>query len=267
MEDVASTSSGSPAILPASEAQRLMYASESTENFRWAARILARHSSHTLTSSELVSPSLELELSELGQFAELAHGSLSPEFIWKNLTALSQQDFPLEGYDALPGSELVSAFHGTAAHLQGYTAYRPKTKQLILAFSGTSSFTQTLYNTDMRMIAYPCKVGCAVHAGFWRMHAGVRHIARVSLENALRSRDVDEVVLTGHSLGAAMCYLFALYILDAQDATHLTPLPIPRLKLALFGCPRTGNLALAEHWREVSSSVTEHSVRGYNDGE
>lgn len=259
------------------EAQRRMYASERTENFRFLAKKFAVRSSRTLTSDDLASDDLQRELAAIGQFAEIAHGRLSPKFIWENMQSLSQPGFPLHGYDALDGSELVSAFRGTVADLQGYIAYQPQTKQLIVAFSGTSCFSQTLRNIDVRLVPYPGGDGCAVHKGFWQMYNGVRARALGVLVEVLPKRDIEGVICTGHSLGAVMCYLFALDVMGGSTTeitSHDCPAISLPLKLALFGSPRVGNQALRDHWRRVVAernasglSVQEYSVKGYNDGQ
>ena len=260
-----------------SKTQRRMYASEQTENFRFVAKLLAVQSSHTLTSEDLASNDLQCELAEIGQFAEVAHGTVSPEFIWENMESLQQPSFPLDGYDALRGSELISAFRGTVAELQVYIAYRPSTKQLMVAFSGTSSISQTFRNIDARLVAYPGREHCAVHAGFWRLYSGVRSRVLSELDKAVSKYAVEEIVSTGHSMGAVMCHLFALDVMEvdtAEDSFQTRPSITVPLKLALFGSPRLGNQALQEHWRRVvathnarGQSVKEYSVRCYNDGQ
>src|SRR5436190_13122008 len=106
------------------ESQRRMYALEKAKNFRGVATVFTKHSSHILSPQDLVPLDLQLELAEIGQFAEVSHGHLSPEFIWKNMDRLLQPSFPLEGYHALQGSELLCCFHGTVADLQGFIARR-----------------------------------------------------------------------------------------------------------------------------------------------
>jgi hypothetical protein len=61
----------------------------------------------------------------------------------------------------------------------------------------------------------------------------------------------------------------------AADSANNNPLP-PRLKIAVFGAPRTGNLALVKYWWELVAtfrnvhgrdSLAEYSVKAYNDGQ
>lgn len=257
-------------LLP--EAQRRMYASEATDNFRWIARF-AKPSSYTLTSADLASADLRSELADIGQFAEVAHGSLSPEFIWKNMGALSQPGFPLDRYNALQDSVLFSAFRGSVAGLQGYIAYRPQFQQLVIAFSGTSSISQSLRNIDVRLIRYPKEDSCCVHSGFWQLYNGLKSRPLSDLSQALSKHVVKEIVVTGHSLGAAMAYLFALDIIQGSEAEGAAQASAIPLTIVAFGSPRVGNAALVKYWRDAVASrasrgvpVKEYSVKGYNDG-
>jgi predicted lipase len=258
-----------------SESQRRLYALEKGDNFRWVVNIFSKPSLYTITSHDLASLDLQLELSEFGQFAEVAHGQLSPEFIWENMDRLLQPRFPLSGYNALRQSELISVFHGAMGNYQGYIARR--SNQLVVAFSGTSNIRQTFSNIDARLVSFPRGAGCAVHAGFWRIYNGVRTNALAALAEALQQHNVHEIIFTGHSLGAAMCYFMALEVMEETRAgdTSLIPSPTPAvLTVAVFGCPRAGNLALVQYWWDVVEdcvnhglTIREYSVKGFNDGQ
>lgn len=257
-----------------SESQRRLYALEKSENFRLVAKIFSTPSTYILKAADLAPLDLQLELSEIGQFAELSHGRLSPEFIWENMDRLLQPLFPLAGYDALRQSELVSVFHGTVSNLQGYITRR--SNKLIISFSGTSNFQQVVANVDARLVAFR-KEGCKIHAGFWRLYNGVRANAFSALVEALTLHNVHEIIFTGHSLGAVMCYLMALEAMEenlAGDASPILSLNSMVLKIAVFGCPRAGNLALVQHWWGVLAdcgkrgfTIREYSVKGFNDGQ
>jgi hypothetical protein len=244
-------------------AQEEMYALERNDNLRWAAKAFALRSSYTLTESDLASPELVEELAELGQFAEVAHGTLSPRFIWKNLASLTQEGYPLEGFNALKNTELLDVFRGDVADYQGYAAYRPFHKQLIVCFSGTSNIMQGLYDANAIFTAHPAGNGASVHMGFWSIYCGVKDTTFKALQAGLVRFDVEEIVVSGHSLGGVMSYLFALDLLREQTTRK-------RVKLAVFGSPRIGNDRLVEHWQGLINSqvaeVKDYSVRVYNDG-
>ncbi|KIK56416.1 hypothetical protein GYMLUDRAFT_47174 [Collybiopsis luxurians FD-317 M1] len=67
------------------QAQKETYAAEKLTNFRWVAKVLATHSSYTLTPKDLADERLFSELAELGQFTELANTNVVPvDFLFKN---------------------------------------------------------------------------------------------------------------------------------------------------------------------------------------
>jgi hypothetical protein len=249
-----------------------MYSQERMLNFRWISRITATYSPHTLTRADFASLDLAVELSELGQFADITYSSLPIAFIFENLPLLMEADFPLEGYYALKGSVLVSVIRGKVADLGAYVAYRPSTKQLVVSICGTSNTKQALQDLGTLKHKHPARSGCAVHAGFWKMYQGIKPEVISAVEKGLRDHDVAELALTGHSLGGALSYLLAI------DVLALSGMKLPpglALKLAVFGAPRCGNLQLLQLWLDLTEeyrtkngedSLKEFSVKAYNDG-
>jgi hypothetical protein len=205
-----------------------------------------------------------------GQFSELAYSTVPLQFVFSHLPELIQPEFPLEGYDALLGSLLVSDFFGSLARLHAYVAYKPSKKQLFLAISGTVTMHQALHDLRAFRRAYPSGKG-TIHSGFWDFYQGIKIPAAAGIEQGLNDNDVEELVITGHSMGGAISYLLMLDILSST-------MPIPsnvKLKIVVFGAPRLGDLAFVEYWREQvrghrerygQSSLEEYSVKGYNDG-
>ena len=201
----------------------------------------------------------------------MAYSSIPTEFIFQNLTTLLNADFPLEGYDALQGSILVSSFRGAVAHLPVYIVYRPSTRQLVVAISGTSSFNHTIH--DLRAMKHPHPSGRGtVHTGFWCLYQGIKASTLDAIRTGLREHDVSELVITGHSMGGALSYLLTLDLLIDDNVLS----PDVALTIAVFGTPRSGNSDLVKFWREVTdahrkkngeASIREHSVKAYNDGD
>jgi hypothetical protein len=252
-------------------AQKRMYAHEQLDNFRWIFKLLASQSLHILTSSDLASPELQKALADIGQYAELAYSTFSPEFVFEHLDTLTAKDFPLEGYDALLGTRPVSSFRGKVADLPGYAAYRPSTRTLIVAIAGTTTLKQALYDVRASKHPHPAGNNCMVHTGFWKLYQGIKLLAMSAIDKGLREQDVGDLVLTGHSMGGALCYLLALDVIAERDAL---PSDVT-LTLMVSGCPRLGNEQFASHWRQVMDdyrgkygpdSIKEYSVKGYNDG-
>lgn len=256
------------------EAEQRTYQAEKENNFRWVSQLFASPAPFLLISTHLIQDSsLRDMLSEIGQFAEVAHGSIEPKFIWKHMSELSMPGYPLEQYAALSRSHLCpdSPFHGNFVDLQGYVAHRPDKSQLIVAFSGTSSFTQALQSLRFPMVPHPNGAGGRVHLGFWRMYSGIREVARSHLMKALKIPGIVEIIFTGHSMGAVISYLFCIDILE--DFERSLPLDhalrSKTVKVVAFGAPRVGDHALAQRWSALSRKygVIDYSIRNYNDGE
>ena len=241
-------------------------------NFRVIARITASYSSYTLTPNDLAPGAISIELSDLGQFAEISYSSFPTEYLFANLDWLTEPDFPLEGYNALRSAVLLAPIRGQRANLGAYIAYRPDHKQLVVSISGTSNLSQAFQDVRTLHHRYRAGPGCAVHTGFWKMYKGVRTELLDALAKGLREKEVAELVITGHSMGGALSYLLALDLLLPGRVELPAGLPV---KLAVFGAPRCGNEKLVQLWLDLvkdyrakngDESFKELSVKAYNDG-
>ncbi|KAF9077365.1 Alpha/Beta hydrolase protein [Rhodocollybia butyracea] len=182
-------------------------------------------------------------------------------------------DFPLEHYNAIEGSILVSEFFGKVAHLHGYVAYQPRTKQLIVATSGTSTTIQAIQ--DIRFLGHRLKSGQGiVHSGFWAMYKGIRPFILEGIRKAFEEyKDIEELIVTGHSMGGAVSYLLMIdQLLLSND--NIIPAKL-LLKLVVFGAPRPGDANLSRYYQELateyrkkngSNAFSEYLVKAYNDG-
>ncbi|KDR80354.1 hypothetical protein GALMADRAFT_223234 [Galerina marginata CBS 339.88] len=251
------------------EEQRRMYASEKLENFRWISKLVATYSQHTLTDSDLASENLYQELAELGQFAEAAYSAIPIDFLLENFATLSQPEYPLEHYNALSDAILVDSFRGSFADLPVYVVYRPSAGQLLVSVSGTSSMKHALQ--DLRVLRRPHPSGRgSVHTGFWELYQGIKPQVLTAILKGIAIHSPLELILTGHSMGGSIAYLLCIDLLASDDFP-----PNIRLKIAVFGSPRTGDASLVEYFRDLVASFRkkegeipfkEYSVKGYNDG-
>ncbi|KAF8068975.1 Alpha/Beta hydrolase protein [Lyophyllum atratum] len=254
------------------EEQRRMYALEKLTNFRLISKVLATRSSYLLTDANRASPEIEVELALLGQFAEIAYSIVPLEFLVQNITTLMQPNFPLEGYDALQNVVMVSSVEGSVGHLPAFVVYRPSTKQLVIAPSGTSTLQLALHDLRTLKHRHPSRRG-HVHSGFWSLYQGIKPVLLDAIKKGIREHEVSELVITGHSMGGSISYLLCMDLLAGESNLLLSP--GLSLKLAVFGAPRTGDASLVEYWRELvaayqklngSDKITEYSVKAYNDG-
>lgn len=262
--------------------QRQMYAAEKLVNFRFIAKLLGTRSHHVLTSADLAPLTLQSELSIFSQFAEVAYSVVPVKLVFEKLDVLSGTGFPLEGYDALKDSVFVDAVRGEVADVPAYVAYRPQLKQLVVAFSGTASFSQVIQDLRASKTPYPRpskessqRSRCAVHTGFWKLYEGIGSAMLKIVKGALEKFEVEEIVLTGHSMGGVLCYLLAMDLLvpGADVLSSLTK--SMRWKIVAFGSPRWANDDMARYWTDTvrayraqhgEGSLLEFSVKGLNDG-
>ncbi|KAH7915782.1 Alpha/Beta hydrolase protein [Hygrophoropsis aurantiaca] len=252
--------------------QQHMYASERLVNFRLISKLVANRSPHVLSNKDLAPSELHLDLSRLGQLAELAYSPLPIEIIFDSLDLFLSPGFPLEGYDALKDSHFMTSFQGVVADLLAYVVYRPHSKQLVMAISGTSSLLQATYTLRANRLPHKAGKGCRVHSGFWQLYEGLKPQALDVLRECLEKNVVDEIVLTGHSMGGALCHLLAFDLLTDESNVVSNGM---MLQVVTFGAPRCGNLLLVHCWRNIikdyraqhgENAIKEYAIKGYNDG-
>lgn len=222
---------------------------------------------------------LEIKLTnptfDLGQFSEVAYSAVSIEFLFQNVTTLTKPGFPLEGYDFLQDSVLVSSVKGLLGNLPAYVVYRPLKKQLVVAICGTSSLQVVFHDLRALRCSHPSSKG-SVHSGFWDLYTGIKSLMLDAVRTGYQEHDVEELVITGHSMGGVISYLFCMDILssDGNESFSFLP-PNIRIKIAVFGVPRSGDANLVRYWRELVAkyhdlhgrdSLVEYSVKAFNDG-
>lgn len=106
-----------------------------------------------------------------------------------------------------------------------------------VAFRGTVTADEWLKDCKLQMTK---SCGGLVHSGFLQHLDTVYEPLKTTVMNALADNGTVEVLLTGHSLGAAAATIFASKLQD------LAPLHV-KMTLITFGSPRVGNSAFTAH--------------------
>jgi len=110
--------------------------------------------------------------------------------------------------------------------------------QIYVVYRGSTSITNWLTNLDATLIAYPSCTGCKVHKGFYTAEQAVIGSVISNVRKLIQQFPSYSIVLSGHSLGAALATLTALDFLSAG---------ISNVQLFHFGSPRVGNTAFANY--------------------
>jgi len=147
----------------------------------------------------------------------------------------------------LAGFIPVYAIYDKSHDTNGYIGYTPSQSTIYVSFRGSESIQNWLDNLDVILTSYPLCSGCEVHKGFYS--AEQDSIANVlNVVKSLKAQfPTYSVIVTGHSLGAALA---TLTILDLQKAG------ISPLRLFNYGCPRIGNDQFAAY---ASSILSDHN--------
>jgi hypothetical protein len=134
------------------------------------------------------------------------------------------------------GFQQYETFLDAQSDSQAFAAAHPKAELVLVAFRGTQGDKITDLATDLRASVGPwTEKGGMVHDGFARAFRGIRG----QIEQWLTNQACPTLILTGHSLGAALATLAASVWNPAQ--------------LVTFGSPRVGNA-------DFASTVTGCSV-------
>lgn len=277
-----------------------IHAREREYNFRELDTLFASTSSYTLTSTDLATGDVVSQLACIGEFAEIAQGTVDPDFILANRAQLTQPGFPLEGYTTLADLEqaahCVSVFHSESPPHQGYVALLPKRRTIVLAYSATASWAVSTrlmraWRTPHHEPPdhFPDLKAARVHSGFQQIYLAMRDKARAALLEAYRQlpqqdeHDDVTIIITGHSLGGALSYFSIVDllhdILRPDEPEDVSAIPWrarpPSLHLAVYGAPRPGNAPFSEHYAKLvasyrsqhgAASLTDWAVIGHRDG-
>ena len=130
---------------------------------------------------------------------------------------------------ARAGCTTVQTFDIAETRTRAFAAYDPLDRRAIVAFRGTQADEIRDIALDLQVTVEPWPAGGSVHRGFASAAARVMPAVQQWLDGEAAGR--SSLVLTGHSLGAALALLAA----SSWRPDHV----------AAFGCPRVGDASFA----------------------
>ncbi len=112
-----------------------------------------------------------------------------------------------------PGMIQQEVFYNKSSHAQGYGGYDQENNRIVFSFRGSVDLTNWEFDFDFIKTAYNGCSNCHVHEGFWKTWQDLAPNV-IEKANALKLRYPSaKIVVTGHSLGAAVATLCAVKIL------------------------------------------------------
>jgi pimeloyl-ACP methyl ester carboxylesterase len=150
-----------------------------------------------------------------------------------------------------PETYLTRAYVGAAtgfvptAHIQwakdtteGFVGYMKSQSLIYIAFRGSETIQNWVDNLDVLTTGYPACDSCEVHKGFNDVERAAFPQVLAAVQSLRAQFPSYGIVVTGHSLGAAIATLTALDLMQNGFSDVST---------IHFGSPRVGNTAFADY--------------------
>lgn len=138
---------------------------------------------------------------------------------------------------------IYNAKHDT----RGYIGYTASQSTIYVSFRGSESIRNWIDNLDAKLTTYPLCSNCEVHQGFYEAEQDSIDDVKKEVQRLKKLYPSYSVVVTGHSLGAALATLTALDLLSAG---------VSPIRMFNYGSPRVGNDEFAEY---ASNKLSDRS--------
>jgi len=186
---------------------------------------------------------------QANRFCELAlaaycSGNLGSGVTTWSCTACKQQ----------PQMKSITQFYSNAYtyNANGYVAYDPVEKAIVVSFAGTDPLSITDWIDDIDFFATPyspcSSSGCEVHQGFYNTYLSVQSQIRTAVQSLWTTYGKSShFQITGHSLGGALAASCAIdfYVTYGVEPQYVYT----------FGEPRVGNSEFATYY---NSKIHNH---------
>jgi len=128
------------------------------------------------------------------------------------------------------GFHLEDILYDPKTDVQGFTGFLPSQKTAYIAFRGSSSILNWIDDAEFLKTAYP-ECDCEVHSGFYSATINLQGQVFASIDKIFSKHPVDNVIVSGHSLGAAIAQIMSmeLFVKGVKNSVYN------------FGQPRTGD--------------------------
>lgn len=167
-----------------------------------------------------------------------------PESVLNVLTAFTDAVDAGQHFKNPPGTSLLRTLHVFGEPSFGAVIQNHKDQTYWILLRGSKFYRDWLADARQHQEPYDC--GGHVHAGFLTVLKTIRFATLKSLPEASRT---CRVLVTGHSLGAAVATLLALFLKKER--------PLADVSLMTSACPRVGDEAFCELMdAQVPSHVT-----------
>ncbi|KAG0167122.1 hypothetical protein DFQ28_002810 [Apophysomyces sp. BC1034] len=141
----------------------------------------------------------------------------------------------------LPDAKIITTFSTTVHGTSGFIVRSDDKEAIYLIFRGTDGLRNSIADLDSILVGYPpVQGGTEVHRGFHVSYEEAAPLITTVMGDQLTQYSDYQVVVAGHSLGAALGLLAALDLF--QRDSRFTP---NNMRIVTAGGPRVGNRKFA----------------------
>ena len=141
----------------------------------------------------------------------------------------------------------------------GFVAYNNLTNDIVVAFRGSDNSANWVEDGDSAFKAYPYgPQGAQVHSGFFDAYYSLSSQVIPAVQGYLNEHNDATIIVTGHSLGAAMSTFAALDIKQKIMVNNT-------FRFYSYGSPRTGNQEFSDYIFSMYPNGSYKRVVHYND--
>ncbi|KAL9619142.1 MAG: hypothetical protein Q9160_006231 [Pyrenula sp. 1 TL-2023] len=135
-------------------------------------------------------------------------------------------------------TETLAEFQNSlVTDVTGYVAVDHTNSHVVVGFRGSSSLRNYIADLDFPLVPADICAGCLVHDGFWNSWLEARDGVMKAIMSIDDSYPDYSLVVTGHSLGAAIATIAAAQLRNEGHPAALYT----------YGSPRVGQLTFAEY--------------------
>jgi len=128
--------------------------------------------------------------------------------------------------------------------LQAFVGYDTKEKQIVVSFRGSSNLIDWLDDLTYTLIPYPWVSGGEIHEGFYLAWGEISKEVMDATTALMSKYSGSTILVTGHSLGAALAQIAALNFTRYAESTKNSATVLTYT----FGSPRWGNINVADYF-------------------
>ena len=139
--------------------------------------------------------------------------------------------------------------------IQGFDSY---SDALFIAFRGSVNIQNWIDNIQISKISPYNDTSIGVSKGFYKAYNSIKPELFDNLPSLVDKYNTKRILITGHSLGAALATLMAYDIATAFPTYELS-------YVVNFGSPRVGNSAFSASFNGYSSLFTHYRITHYYD--